>query len=285
MIPALVIVGIAGVALGVAALASALSKSGKDADEKCSDKPVGGAVEHCAAPPEIPDECKYLDKPYTVESSKADFDRIRKPAKLGAPKEIKHKFPGDAAPQDALEYEVEVDGRKKKLIMPKTPPAGKHIPSADQIATALGTVPGSQLDGIPQIVVSSNANPDDAYWAKEYNKPDFSSAATGGASGVTFYPKKTPWIQEFTDSTMIHEGGHTYSQKLWSDADKKKAWEKAMKKDGRSPSKYADSSTTEDFSESLVMYSLSKGTKCEAVAKQLYPNRYKALEEQFEAKK
>lgn len=233
----------------------------------------------------IPKECAYLNKPGTVESSKADFDRIRKPAKLSQPKAIKHKFPGDTAEQDALEYEVEVDGRKKKLIMPKNPPKGakKGLPTAEQIAAAIGTVPGPQLDKMKQVVVSPNPNPDDDYWAKQYNIPGFSSAATGGESGVTFYPQDS-WSQEFTDSTMIHEGGHAYSKNLWKDANKKKQWEKAMADDGQSPSAYADSSTDEDFSESLVMYSLSKGTSCEETAKKLYPNRYKALDDLFGVK-
>ena len=283
MIPLLIVAGIAAVAIGVAALANALSNASKDADKKCSDKPVGGATQTCPNAPKIPAECPYLDKPFTVESTKANFDRIRKPATLGPPKDIKFKFPGDAAEQDALEYEVDVNGRKKKLIMPKNPPAGKSLPTAEQLATAMGTVPGPQLDKIPQVVASPNANPSDAYWATQYNIPNFSSAATGGTSGVTFYPQNN-WSQEFTDSTMIHEGGHSYSKDLWSDDAKKKAWEKAMKSDGRSPSKYADSSTDEDFSESLVMYSLSKGTTCEATAKELYPNRYKSLEELFGAK-
>jgi type VI secretion system secreted protein VgrG len=147
----------------------------------------------------------------------------------------------------------------------------------------MGTLPPSQLDKIPQFVASPNPNPKDAEWAVTYKMPNFSSAATGGTNGVTFYPQDS-WSQEFTDSTTIHEGGHSYSQNVWSDSAKKEAWEKAMVADDRSPSTYAEKSTSEDFSESLVMYSLSKGTPCEATAKQLYPNRYKALEEMFGGK-
>jgi type VI secretion system secreted protein VgrG len=245
--------------------------------------PQARPVQPCSAKIEIPKECPYLDKPDTVESTKASFDRIRKPATLGKPNDIKYKFRGDTTEQDALEYEVDVDGHKKKLIMPKNPPRDKSLPTAEQLASAMGTVPGPQLDKISQVVASPNANPDDPYWAKEYKRPDFSSAATGGTSGVTFYPQDD-WSDEFTDSTMIHEGGHSYSGDLWFDADKKKAWEKSMKDDGRSPSTYADSSTDEDFSESLVMYSLSKGTTCEATAKKLYPSRYKALDTLFGVK-
>jgi len=240
--------------------------------------PAGSAKAPCPlAEPKIPPECAYLKKGSTVESSKANFDRIRKPAKLSKPKPIKYKFPGDAAEQDALEYEVEVNGRKKQMIVPKNPPAGKSLPAPQQLANSLGAVPPGQLDSIPKIVASPNPNPSDAYWAKEYNTPGFTSAATGGASGVTFYPSNN-WSQEFTDSTMIHEGGHTYSQSLWKDPKTKAAWQKAIDADKRAPSSYAENAIGEDFSESLVMYSLSKGTKCEAVAKQLFPNRYKALD-------
>jgi hypothetical protein len=233
--------------------------------------------------PHVPEECAYLKKPYTVESSKPNFDRIRKSTSLSKAKEIKYMFPGDDQDRNALEYEVDVGGRKKKLIVPKDPPTNKALPAPEQLAAALGTVPGPQLDNIKQIVASPNPNPDNAYWARQYNIPNFSSAATGGASGVTFYPQPK-WSQESTDSTMIHEGGHTYSTSLWADESKKAAWKKAIHKDGRSPSKYADSSTDEDFSESLVMYSLSKGTQCEKAAKALYPNRYKALNDLFEVK-
>lgn len=230
----------------------------------------------------VPKGCEYLNKPYTVEAPVKEFDRIRSGAKLGSPTEGKHTFPGDKAPSDAIIQDVEVKGRTVKLVLPKSgAPAGKHLPTADQIAKALGAVPGDQLDSIKEVVVSPNQNPSDAYWAKEYKIPDFSSAATGGPGGVTFYPKKSPWDQAFVDSTSIHEGGHAYSLALWKDPEKKKAWEAAIKKDGRSPSTYADSSTGEDFSESLVMYSLSKGTECEAAAKARYPARYEALDALF----
>ena len=167
--------------------------------------------------------------------------------------------------------------------MPKNPPASKSLPTAQQLADAMGAVSPAQLDKIPSVVASPNPNPSDAYWAVEYNKPGFTSAATGGTSGVTFYPSNN-WSQEFTDSTMIHEGGHTYSQDLWNNNDTKKAWQKAIDDDKRAPSGYAESSINEDFSESLVMYSLSKGTSCEATAKTLYPNRYKTLDGLFGAK-
>ncbi len=284
MIAPLIVAGIAAVAVGVALLTKALSGAKADADDKLSGNPVGGATSSCSARPPIPKGCEYLDKPGTVESSKADFDRIRKTSNLTGPKAVKHQFPGGAAPQDALEYEAEVGGRKVAIFEPKNKPMGNNVPTAQQVANSLGVVPGKQLDSIKEAQVSPNQNPDDAYWEEAYNMPGFSSAATGGNNGVTFYPKKTPWTQEFTDSTMIHEGGHTYSRDLWKDPATMKGWDDAIKSDLSSPSRYADNSPGEDFSESLVMYSLSKGTPCEDTAKKLYPKRYETLDKMFGAK-
>jgi hypothetical protein len=236
--------------------------------------------------PEIPNGCEYLKKGYTVEAPQADFDRIRAKPKVSAPTDIKYTFPGDKTPSDATSREVEVNGRKVKVIMPKSgPPAGRNLPTIDQIAAGLAAVPPKQLDSFKEFVVSPNQNPDDEYWAKEYKKPGFTSAANGGSDGVTFFPKSTPWSQAFVDSTSIHEGGHAYSLSLWKDEKQKKNWEKVIKSDKNVPSTYAESSTDEDFSESLVMYSLSKGTKCEATAKALYPARYAALDALLSDKK
>lgn len=259
-------------------LAQALASAKEDADKNCSDKPVGAGKQNCGKNA-IPSGCEYLNKPSTVEATKADFDRIRKPVKLSDPKKTTYKFPGNSAKTSAFVYEAEVDEKKVSIYEPSEPPKNKNLPSAQQIADALGSVPTGQLDSIRQVVISPNQNPKDSEWAVTYKTPGFTSAATGGNGGVTFYPSHSAWTQELADSTMIHEGGHNYSQGLWKDSAKTEAWKEAVKKDPYSPSSYSDNAATEDFSESLIMYSLSKGTKCEEVARQRYPNRYKILDE------
>jgi uncharacterized Zn-binding protein involved in type VI secretion len=231
----------------------------------------------------VPAQCAYLDKPYVVTAPRPDFDRIRGTYTLSPGKPDKHLFPGDwLFRSGAVVHEVEVQGRKIEIIMPKSgAPAGKYLPTADQVAQSLAAVPGPQLGSIKQIVVSPNRNPADAHFEEEYGIKDFTSAASGGPGGVTFYPHPTSIGQADVDRELIHEGGHTYSVHLWDDSVKKDAWEDAIKKDARSPSTYADSAPTEDFSESLVMYSLSKGTPCEDYAKKLFPARYDELDKLF----
>ena len=241
--------------------------------------PAGSVIQPCPLGQiTIPKGCEYLKKGDTVEAPKANFDRIRKTATIGPAKAIKHKFPGNAAEVDAISETVTVDGRDVEVIRPKDPVAPKNLPTTQQIANSLGAVPSKQLDKVNTVELSNQPNPDDAYWAQQYNDPNFYSAATGGPGGVTFYPKDTPWTQPFCDSTAIHEGGHAYSGELWKDPKTEAAWKAAIAADGRSPSTYSDNAPTEDFSESLVMYSLSKGTPCEATAKKLFPNRYAELD-------
>jgi hypothetical protein len=251
------------------------------------DTPAGGASgggSKPAAPCPIPEKCKYLDKPYLITAPKANFDENRGTYSLSKPSREKHTFPGDTAPQDADVYTATVDGRNIKIITPATPPAGKSVPTADELASSLATLPGKQLDSIHEVQASPNPNPSDSFWATQYNIPGFTSAATGGDGGVTYYPqnKSDYWNpQEEVDRVMNHEGAHTLAGDLWKDPDEKKAWADAVKKDPFSPSKYADSSIDEDFAESVAMYNLSKGTECEAIARKRYPERYKILDNLF----
>lgn len=227
----------------------------------------------------VPAECEFLDHPYTVEAPKKNFDAIRDSSTTGSKQSGTHTFPGDTNSSAADIYDVTVNGQTIKVIAPTASTAtGKHLPSVDQVAKALGVVPPGQLASIKQVVLSPNQNPDDAYWAQEYNTPNFTSLATGGNGGVTFYPWSSPLTQETVDSTMIHEGGHTFSQGLWSDPAIQTAWESAITADDLAPSDYAENASTEDFSESLVMYSLAKGTPCEAIARATYPHRFAILD-------
>lgn len=233
----------------------------------------------------VPAGCEFLDQPFLVSGSKADFDKNRQPVTVGPKTTGKYQFPGDTAPQDANFYTATINGQDIKIIEPVAGPVkGKFLPTVDQTAQSLAAVPPGQLATIQQVVLSPNPNPSDAYWAKEYNNPNFVSAATGGNGGVTHYPLDHQLTQDRLDSNTIHEGGHTYSQELWKDAKNKTEWENAIKADDQAPSQYAENAPTEDFSESLVMYSLAKGTPCEAVARSIYPNRFAVFDKLFAPK-
>ncbi len=230
---------------------------------------------------DISAQCEFLTKGQLVSGTDAQFDRNRKPPTVTTPgTATTHTFPGDTAPQAATEYQVVVDGKTIKVIMPVAAPkeAGTHLPSVDEVAQGLGAVPTGQLATIKQVEVSPNRNPSDAYWATQYHTPGFRSAAVGGDGGVTMFPTPSQLPQARVDSNLIHEGGHTFQSEIWKDAATKQAWADAIKNDPRSPSTYADNSIGEDMSESLVMYSLSKGTPCEQSAKNMFPSRYAELD-------
>jgi type VI secretion system secreted protein VgrG len=239
-----------------------------------------------AGPPQIPANCSFLNKRFRVEGKPSQFKAIRRPATVGKPQKTTFQFPGDSKPEDATAQTITIGGHSvteiRSVVGPKE--KGTVLPSTDTIANALGAVPPTQYGYIKQVIVSPNRSPNDAYWAKTYNMPDFRSEADAGAGGtVHFYPisQNVPMIP---DETMIHESGHAFSENIWPTQANWKAWDEAMKKDGRSVSQYADSSNKEDFSESLVMYSLSKGTPCEAIARKLFPNRYKMLDQVLKPK-
>jgi hypothetical protein len=227
----------------------------------------------------VPAACGYVTKDSHSVPTPADYDRIRAGWNAQPGVAAKHTFPGDKKPSDAIVSEVEVKGRKIKVIVPTSDriPRGKYLPAVHQVAKALATLPEGQLDTIKQVEASPNPNPDDAYWAKQYKTPGFTSAARGGDGQVTYFPSDVPDNQDSLDGTMNHEGGHTFASEYWKDPAKKKAWEDAMRSDGRSVSHYADNSIDEDFAESVLMYNVSRGTPCEIFANALYPARHAIL--------
>lgn len=226
----------------------------------------------------IPAPCAYLKKAATVEAVLGEFTRHETPVEVtSGPTPTMYTFPGDATSQAARVYEINVHGHTVSVIMPVSGPGPGHLPSLAQVANALGMLSEEQLREVMIVRLSPNPNPEDPGWAVKYNTPGFTSGANGGGYTVTYFPGNGDFSPT-VDSTMIHEAGHIYAERLWKDPANLAAWEAARKADGRSPSDYADNSVGEDFAESCVMYALSKGTACEGCARRLFPARYRALD-------
>ncbi|RKG63094.1 hypothetical protein D7W79_40625 [Corallococcus exercitus] len=227
---------------------------------------------------------KFLtDQPATpdvVSPQKDAFKDKRLPYTLHGPTKAKDiEFQSGKA--DAVKYEVEVDGRKIPVYLPKKmDKTSTH--SIDEVAKGLAALPKSSRALVKEVLVEGKPNPDDAYWAKEYNDPNFSSYMTAGADGViNVYPSKPKQSQDYLDGTMIHETGHTLSMKTWGSDDSDKRWDgwkAAVKSDGIVPSKYAKASVGEDFGETLQLYQQVKGTSQEAEVRAMMPERFKIID-------
>jgi len=209
------------------------------------------------------------------------FDDRRLPYKVGSPTEVaNYAFASGNAP--ALKYQVEIGGKTIDVYYPKNvdPTIGKTH-TIDQVAKGLAALPESSRNLITKVQVNPGKNPDDAYWATKYK--DFAgSYMTAGKEGtVNVYPTKTLQSQSYLDGTMIHETGHILSQQKWgtdySGADWQK-WTAAGTADGNQVSTYGNNSPGEDFSEALQQYMTYKGTKYEADARKLWPNRFAIID-------
>lgn len=236
--------------------------------------------------------------PFVVSASTVpgQFDANRKPYTVDGPEEVAaHDFHSGSSA--ALKYTVEIDGKKIPVYMPKNPVAGENYHSIDEVAKGLASLPEVSLGKVNSVSVDPNQNPDDAYWAKEYNQPGFRSYMTAGADGnISIYPSSgsTPQ-QNVLDSSLIHETGHTLSKQLMGEtSDKLRGikdfigdlfgkttwadWKSAMKKDGVSASQYAKSSPDEDFAETLTLYMMVKGTPQEAELREIMPERFALMD-------
>ncbi|WP_257457752.1 putative zinc-binding metallopeptidase [Archangium lipolyticum] len=232
------------------------------------------------------------DQPATpglVDTPAGSFDTKRLPYKLNGPSDVKD-FDFRSGKADAIKYEVEVDGKKIPVYMPKTPDKSAGvIHSIDEVAKGLAALPASSRALVKQVVVDGKQNPDDAYWARTYNDPNFRSYMTAGAEGsITVYPSQTKMTQDYLDGTMIHETGHTLSMQKWGSQDSDKRWDDwkaAAKSDGLVASGYAKASPGEDFAETLLIYQQAKGTPREAEFRAMMPERFKIIDELLAGKR
>ena len=182
------------------------------------------------------------------------------------------------------------------------------------IAAVRAATPKNAPTFTRQIVFSLKTNPQDAYWAKKYNMPDFRSGATGGRFSVFSYSGRRVDI-----GSLAHEYGHALDQSLtfgsgriaetslWKDAAQldiavSNAVEGRFKfgleimRTPRFGQKYVSSYATEsnspleDFADSVALYledrrlggiTLDSQTGKKIRFKDAFPNRAKILDELF----
>jgi type VI secretion system secreted protein VgrG len=193
-----------------------------------------------------------------------------------------HPFKSGQA--DALKYEVTVGNRTIPVYIPKDLKAvqGGKIHSIDEIAKGLAALPEQNRQLVKEVNINPGPNPADAYWAQEYKTPNFRSYMTAGAAGVVnVYPSPGGQSQDYLDGSLIHETGHIWTKQNWGpDNDKRwDDWKKAIQTDPDAASKYASSSPSEDFSETLQLYHQVKGTPDEAGFRKAMPDRFKIIDE------
>src|SRR5262249_32806560 len=141
---------------------------------------------------------------------------------------------------------------------------------------------------IVAVVLNAVVNPEDAYWAAEYKRPNFHSYMTAGEAGIVrIYPDKAAkplQTQNYQCGTMNQESGHTWSYKTWG-TDKTKGkwieWKAAMDKDRVYVSDYAKASIAEDVAETIKVYGSTRGTPKFEEYRKMVPNRFKMLDSEY----
>jgi len=219
--------------------------------------------------------------PSVVAGLPAIAEPSRAPYQINGPTQADNTFA--SGPARASRYDVELDGRTIPVFLSQDiEPKDGVMHSLDEVVRGLAALPASSRALIKQVNMDGKRNPSDAYWGEVYHDPGFRSYMTAGAAGVVdIYPTVYRQTQHACDASLIHETGHILSGRTWGNwqSDPRWAgWDAASQKDGLSPSTYARSSRTEDFSETLTLYQLSKGTPYEAEYRAMFPARWAAME-------
>lgn len=218
-------------------------------------------------------ECSYLNPvPLgTVTVPKAVCDRLRGEsgaAQISAAKPKASQTWVDGSRSAAVEVQITIDGQQILVTLPTDADMkGKNLPTVQQLAEALRAVPKDQRAFSKKVFLSPVPS--------QQSTAQRTVGGDAGSGEITLYPVPDRQEQNDFDNRVMHESGHNYQEQLWSGgAQAVAAWQAAARSDDRRPSPYAAQNAGEDFCEFNILYNAAHGTKCEEVAKKIYPNRW-----------
>lgn len=177
-------------------------------------------------------------------------------------------------------YEIASRAATFKLSTPKDDDLFKGLSETLNLYTQ---VPEHLRSSLKTLHIDKGASPTDEAFAKQYNMPDFKSAATAGNGGISFW-HGTQYVQ---DAIFHHEFGHVIGQRYSTDGRNlyPDGWEEAIAKDGKQVTDYAKVNPTEDFAETWwIFVTLKQGRKVDNQPPTLdefkaqYPHRAAVLE-------
>jgi hypothetical protein len=176
---------------------------------------------------------------------------------------------GDLAGMDR--YDLEVDGRTVFVYLPRDAdlPEGKRLPTIQEIADAVASLPKHARDQLS--VIEGDPKESGAY------------AAAAAFGQVDLHPHDgSPASIRLLKYALVHELGHVWSRKKFGLSKTDKGWDRwkrAMDRDRLDPSKYGQRDAAEDFAEAYAVYLLVRGTPAEADYRRLMPERFAVLDE------
>lgn len=173
-----------------------------------------------------------------------------------------------------------------------------------RVADFFSQQPENLRGAVDTLRVEMGENPSNAYWQKEYNRPDFESAATGGSGTITFYRG----LSHLKKRTFNHEFGHNVGEAVRREQDREakasrrlgaerrldretgdsqgsnfpRGYSRALEADHRQVSGYGDSSPGEDFAEFYEAYRAAseRGEPSLREFTEQYPHRSQLLQTQ-----
>ncbi|MFO0587769.1 MAG: hypothetical protein U0441_09530 [Polyangiaceae bacterium] len=236
-----------------------------------------------------PPECQFVLR--LMDRPPDNLSRFRSPYQVVPGSPMLHKFPQMTQAVPAQVTFVMIHGHRIQIISPgpgvpvmvtPAPPAKPYpgqLPTPEQVAAALANLSEEQLSKLDAVVLSPTGSEWNAYYQQRYRNPYHTAAAETGNNVTTIFPTGSAYSSAVLGRVMQHEVAHL----VWHDLDpsQRNEWQAAMDADRRAISAYGNSAATEDFADAVLMYSLVKGTPCEATMKAAFPKRFALLEEIF----
>lgn len=256
-----------------------------------------------------PQDCQGSEKPESL------FMTVNGPQGPVTVMVVKQRQPleGIFGPIKEVRYKVYADGHSFDVkCVEKLADKARHY--IQVMLEQLLKIPPHLRKAIKEIEFTDQRNPYDDYWAKEYNIPDFESAATAGNGKITVWALTDSNADDRIRDSATHEGGHLvgeavrkaddgpFSSLFGSGERYPKDWDAAVRADnrpvdtglkvGEDGRNYSESSLTEDFAEAFALFTQAKvgeftpfGSMAIVTFRSQYPNRARILEDIWSGKR
>jgi hypothetical protein len=184
---------------------------------------------------------------------------------------------------DKTTFDLTIGMFRFKLTSPSGNP---HAFEVGEAIVLLSQIPGPLRPVLHEMAIDNGSDPDDPTFAKQFGLASFTSAATGGNAGMTFWHGDN----NLAPGVFFHEFGHSLGQQFSTKHTMvPDGWEEAIAKDGRTVTEYAKTDADEDFAETWMTYLLIRngqpprlGPQTLAEFTQQFPARAAIVEAIFE---
>jgi hypothetical protein len=190
-------------------------------------------------------------------------------------------------PVDAHKYNIDIalpDNRTHRIELQIPAIHGvRDVISLNRFRMSLSRQPVHIVESINHIELQRTDSAENQYHTAMGNR-HINVAAWASDNRISIFSGTTKERQNWWDTVLAHEAGHTYATMKFGNVDPNELWMSAIIKEGAPHMGYGSYALCEDFTVTLELYHNTDGGRLDQSARRKYPERFALLDQMFAGK-